>query len=30
MIECKKEFICKVREIVDKHQYYDMNEYFIF
>lgn len=27
--ECKKEFISKVREIINKYQYYDMNEYFI-
>jgi hypothetical protein len=28
MIEDKKKFICKVKEIVYKHQYYDMNEFF--
>jgi 2-oxoglutarate dehydrogenase complex dehydrogenase (E1) component-like enzyme len=28
MIEDKKKFICKVKEIVSKHQYYDMNEFF--
>jgi hypothetical protein len=28
MLTDKKEFICKVKEIVYKHQYYDLNEYF--
>jgi hypothetical protein len=28
MIEDKRKFICKVREIVFKYQYYDMNEFF--
>jgi hypothetical protein len=28
MIEDKKKFICKVKEIVYKHQYYDMHEFF--
>jgi hypothetical protein len=28
MIEDKKKFICKVKKIVYKHQYYDMNEFF--
>ena len=29
MIEDKKEFICKVREIVYNKQFYDMNEFFV-
>jgi hypothetical protein len=29
MIENKNEFICKVREIVKRYQYYDMDEFFI-
>jgi hypothetical protein len=28
-MENKTEFICKIREIVQRHQFYDMNEYFI-
>jgi hypothetical protein len=28
MIEDKRKFICKVREIVFKYQYYDMNQFF--
>jgi hypothetical protein len=28
MIEDNKNFICQVKEIVHKHQYYDMNEFF--
>jgi hypothetical protein len=29
MIEYKIEFICKIREIVQRHQFYDRNEYFV-
>jgi len=28
MLPDKKEFICKIKEIVYKYQYYDMHEYF--
>jgi hypothetical protein len=28
MLEDKKEFICKIKQIVYKNQYYDMCEYF--
>ena len=28
MLDNKKEFICKIKEIVKKHQHYDMNEFF--
>jgi len=29
MMENKSEFICKIRDIVQRHQFYDMNEYFV-
>jgi hypothetical protein len=29
MMEKKIEFICKIREIVQRYQFYDMNEYFV-
>jgi len=29
MLEDKKEFICKVKEIVYKYQFYDMDEFYI-
>ena len=29
MIEDKKDFICKIKEIVYKQQFYDMNEFFV-
>jgi hypothetical protein len=29
MIENKNEFICKVREIVKRYQFYDMDEFFV-
>jgi hypothetical protein len=28
MLDDKKEFICKIKEIVKKYQFYDMNEFF--
>jgi hypothetical protein len=30
MLTDKKEFICKIKEIVYKYQYYDMHEYFTY
>lgn len=29
MLDDKKEFICQIKQIVYKHQFYDMNEFFI-
>jgi hypothetical protein len=29
MMENKSEFICKIRDIVQSRQFYDMNEYFV-